>query len=260
MTLAFDDLGGTDPAVVLLPMFAMTRTATAAAFRPALAGSGLRQLYPDLPGHGDSPAGCPPEAEAVLDTMATWIEQRAGGPVLLAGGSYGGYLAAGIARRRPALVRGLLLVCPGVTIDADSRDLPPAGPAPALPGWLDAVPDTLRGHLDMALGRRTPEVARTVLDAITPLDHGDEAFRRELREGPRRALPDEDADVTFEGPVAVITGRQDRIVGYADQFRAMRHYPHGSFTVIDEAGHYLPYEQPEALKATVDEWLRRALR
>lgn len=259
MTLAFDDLGGTGPTVVLLPMFNMTRTATVAAFRPALADSGLRQLYPDLPGHGDSPATCPPGAQAVLETMATWIEQRADGPVLLAGGSYGGYLAAGIARQRPGLVRGLLLVCPGVTIGAPGRDLPAAGPGEAPPGWLDEAPETLRGHLDVALGHRTPQVVRTVLDAITPVRHGDESFRRELREGPRNALPDEDADVTFDRPVAVITGRQDRIVGYADQFRAMRHFPRGSYTVVDEAGHYLPYEQPEALSATVRDWLRRAL-
>ena len=260
MTLAFDDLGGTDPAVVLLPMFNMTRTATAAAFRPALAASGLRQLYPDLPGHGDSPTTCPPEAEAVLEDLADWIEQRAATPVLLAGGSYGGYLAAGIARRRPGLVRGLLLVCPGVKIGAQNRDLPEARPAQAPPGWLDEAPEALRGHLDMALGHRTPQVVRTVLDAIGSGQHGDEAYRRELREGPRNTLTDEDAEITFDGPVAVITGRQDRVVGYADQFRAMRHYPHGTYTVVDEAGHYLPYEQPEALTAVTHDWLRRALR
>jgi pimeloyl-ACP methyl ester carboxylesterase len=41
--------------VVCLPMLGMTRVATATAFGPALAGAGLRELYPDLPGHGDSP-------------------------------------------------------------------------------------------------------------------------------------------------------------------------------------------------------------
>jgi len=258
MTLAFDDLGGTDPAVVLLPMFNLTRAATAAAFRPALAGSGLRQLYPDLPGHGDSPTTCPPAAQAVLEELATWIEQRVTTPVLLAGGSYGGYLAAGIARQRPGLIRGLLLVCPGVILDMDSRDLP-AEPRNAPPGWLDEAPEPLRAHLDVALGHRTPAVVRTVLEAIGS-GHGDEAYRRELREGPGNALADEGADVSYDGPVAVITGRQDRIVGYADQFRAMRHYPRGTFTVVDEAGHYLPYEQPEALAAGTADWLRRALR
>ena len=55
----------------------------------------------------------------------------------------------------------------------------------------------------------------------------------------------------------MITGRQDRIVGYADQFRAMRHYPRGTYTVTDAAGHYLPYEQPTLLRSLTQDWCAR---
>jgi pimeloyl-ACP methyl ester carboxylesterase len=255
-TVAVDDSGTTGPVVVCLPMFSMTRAATAAAFAPAFAGAGLREVYVDLPGHGDSAADCRPESQAVLEVVCGWIDDHVGAPVLLAGGSYGAYLAAGIARQRPELVRGLLLVCPGVRIARD-RDLPerdlPESPA----GWLDAAPAELRGHFDVALGRRTPAVVATVLAALGSGGPGDEEFRSKLHTAPGYALPDEAADVIFGGPVSVITGRQDGVVGYADQFRAMRHYPRGTFTVIDEAGHYLPYEQPALLRALAHDWLRR---
>ncbi|WP_433123958.1 alpha/beta fold hydrolase [Micromonospora sp. CA-240977] len=256
MNLAFDRSAGTGPEVVCLPMFSMSRAATAAALSPALAGVNLRETYLDLPGHGDTPATCAPTSQAVLDTVCGWLDDHVDAPVLLAGASYGAYLAAGIARQRPDLVRGLLLVCPGVTIARDSRDLPDEAPLDAPPGWLDAAPAALHGHLDAALGRRTPAVVATVLAALESGGPGDAAFQQELQSGPGYALPDEDAAVVFAGPVSVLTGRQDRIIGYADQFRAMRRYPRGSFTMVDEAGHYLPYEQPAVLRSLTQEWLR----
>ena len=256
MNLARDRSAGTGPEVICLPMFSMSRAATAAAFGPAFADTGLRETYLDLPGHGDTPATCPPTSQAVLDTVCAWLDHHVDAPVLLAGASYGAYLAAGIARQRPDLVRGLLLVCPGVTIAPTSRTLPEHRPPPGPAGWLDDAPADLRAHLDTALGHRTPAVVATVLAALNAGGPGDETFQQELRTGPGYALPDETADTVFDGPVSVLTGRQDGIVGYADQFHAMRRYPHGTFTVLDEAGHYLPYEQPALLRALTQAWVR----
>ncbi|MBM7495163.1 pimeloyl-ACP methyl ester carboxylesterase [Micromonospora luteifusca] len=257
MNLAFDQSAGTGPEVVCLPLFSMTRTATAAAFGPAFAGAGLRETYLDLPGHGDTPATCPPTSQAVLDTVCEWLDQHLDEPVLLAGGSYGAYLAAGIARQRPELVRGLLLVCPGITIARESRNLPQEPPLAAPMGWLDAAPAALHDHLDAALGHRSAAVVTTVLAALNSGGPGDATFQESLQTGPDYALPDESADFVFDGPVTVVTGRQDGIVGYADQFRAMRHYPRGTFTVLDAAGHYLPFEQPTMLRSLTQDWLHR---
>ncbi|HEY4630000.1 MAG TPA: hypothetical protein VIG96_01745, partial [Blastococcus sp.] len=49
-------------------------------------------------------------------------------------------------------------------------------------------------------------------------------------------------------------------VGYAAATDLADQYPHASLAVIDDAGHALPHEQPELLRALVAEWLaRRAL-
>ncbi|MEU4474894.1 alpha/beta hydrolase [Micromonospora sp. NPDC023888] len=257
MNLAFDRSAGTGPEVVCLPMFTMSRAAMAAAVSPAFAGADLRETYLDLPGHGDSPATCAPTSQAMLDAVCGWLDDHVDAPVLLAGASYGAYLAAGIARQRPDLVRGLLLVCPGVTIARDTRTLPDEPPLDAPTGWLDAAPAALREHFDAALGQRTPAVVATVLAALDSGGPGDATFRQKLQSGPDYALPDENAEVVFDGPVTVLTGRQDRIVGYADQFRAMGRYPRGTFTVIDAAGHYLPFEQPTVLRSLTQQWLRQ---
>ena len=257
MDLAVDDPGGDGPLVVGLPVLGQSRAATAAALSPALRGLGLREAYLDLPGHGDSRRTPRATSQAVLDAVVAWLEPR--GPALLAGTSYGAYLAAGIARQRPDLVRGLLLVCPGVRLEQEDRDLPDLPPPSDDLGWLSDVPPWLRGHLDKALGHRTREVAAAVMAALESGGLGDQDFQDQLSGGPGYALPDEDADVVVDVPVAVVAGRQDRLVGYADQWRAMRHYPRGTNAVLDGAGHYLPFEQPALLRAVAHDWVRRVL-
>ena len=37
-------------------------------------------------------------------------------------------------------------------------------------------------------------------------------------------------------------------------------YPHASLAVLDDAGHALPHEQPELLRALIAEWLARVER
>lgn len=239
-------------------MLGMSRVATAAALGPALAGRpGLREVYLDLPGHGDSPGEGPADSQTVLETVCQWIEDHLDDEVLIAGSSYGGYLASGIARQRPDLVRGLLLVCPGVRTGSADRDLPTDEPPAVSAGWLDAAPLELHSHLDRALGQRTPAVVSAVLRALSAGGPGDESYQDALTDGPGYALPDQGDDFSFAGPVAVVVGRQDRIVGYADQFRALRHYPHATYSALDQAGHYLPHEQPDLLRALAQDWLRR---
>ena len=256
--LAVDDAGGPGAPVVCLPMLGTSRVATAAALRPAFRGvEGLREVYLDLPGHGDSPGEGAAKSQAVLTSVCAWLEDHLDRPALLAGASYGAYLAAGIARQRPELVGGLLLVCPGIRVGAQERDLPEQEPPAAEPGWLDAAPAELQGHLDRALGHRTRAVVDTVLHALAAGGPGDEEYQDALTDGPGYALADQDDEVAFDGPVTMLAGRNDRVVGYADQFRALRGYPRGTYAVLDAAGHYLPFEQPELLRTLTQDWLQR---
>jgi alpha-beta hydrolase superfamily lysophospholipase len=53
--------------------------------------------------------------ETWLDDVAVYLEKnREDQPTLLCGISWGGKLAAAVARRHPALIRGLGLICPGL--------------------------------------------------------------------------------------------------------------------------------------------------
>lgn len=131
--LATTVLGAGRPLVVL-PSYTTDAAVSALAFEPALGLSPApRRVYVDLPGCGRSTER-PADSEGVLAEVELVVAaeaERAGRAALLAGWSYGAYLA-GLARRRPDLVAGLLLVCPGVRALPSDRDRPPdLRPAPA---------------------------------------------------------------------------------------------------------------------------------
>jgi pimeloyl-ACP methyl ester carboxylesterase len=104
-----------------------------------------QRIYLDLPGTGGS-SPVEPSSDAVLDAVSETVRSILGSdPYLLAGCSYGGYLAAALARRTPAQVAGLLLVCTGTKIQPETRNLSGVRPATPEPGWLDGVPVDLNG-------------------------------------------------------------------------------------------------------------------
>src|SRR5258707_702646 len=69
-----------------------------------------------------------------------------------------------------------------------------------------------------------------------------------------------DDSPAYAGPTVVVAGRLDSTVGYAAAADLLGHYQHASLAVVDDAGHALPHEQPELLRALLAEWLARVER
>jgi len=259
MVLAVRERGAGRP-IVLLPWFGLDGGVTELAFEPAFAEpTGWRRIYIDLPGTGRS-AAVAPNSDAVLDAVRGTVDSVVGtAPYLLAGCSYGGYLAAGLARRDPEHVEGLLLVCAGVKIRPADRNLARLVPSTPQPHWLDDVPEPLREHFEHGVGRQSRSVARRVLDAFTVSAPSDEGYLGVLRSTGYR-LSDEHAPAVYRGPATLVAGRRDRIVGYLDTFDALDRYPDASYHALDDAGHYLPIEAPETFAGLVRDWLTRSTR
>ena len=244
---------------MLLPWFGLDGAVMAAAFEPAFeATDNVRRVYIDLPGTGGS-APVEPSSDAVLDAVSETVESIIGpAPFLLAGCSYGGYLAAGLARRAPGRVLGLLLVCAGVKIRREQRNLSGVLASTPQPGWLAEVPDELHGHFELAIGCQTGAVATRIAQAFRLNGATDTDYLAALRSGPGDQLSDEGSPQRFDGSVTIVVGERDRIVGHLDQHDALAHYPHGKFIALTDAGHYLPFEQPSRFHALMHDWLGRS--
>lgn len=222
-----------------------------ACFEPSFRGvAGFRRIYPDLPGMGMTVV---PEqvrtAEDVLDLLLDFAtEVTEGTPHLLIGHSAGAYFAQAMAARGPRLVAGLALICP---LLPSVRDVPPHR---VVAGSGEIGDDEFRDYFVIHSSEMLARHERYVAPAAALVDHA--ALERI---GARWQLPP-DSGPAYAGPTLVVAGRLDSTVGYAAAADLVDHYPHCSLAVVDDAGHALPHEQPELLKALIAEWLVRVER
>jgi pimeloyl-ACP methyl ester carboxylesterase len=242
---------GTGRPVLVLHGAAVDHRETEACFEPVFGGvSGFRRIYPDLPGMGRTVASDHlRSAEDVLATLLDFAEQVTDGSApLLLGHSAGGYYAQAIAATGLRRVAGLALICP---LLRDLRDVPEHR---VVVGAGEMGDDGFRSYFVVQTSEMLERYERYVLPAAELVDQ--EAL---ARIGERWELA-RDHGPAFAGPTLIVAGRLDSMVGYAAAAELVDHYPHASLAVVDDAGHALPHEQPDLLRALVTEWLARVER
>lgn len=216
--------------------------------------AGLRRVYPDLPGMGRSTADGLRSNDDVVALLGEFVEQLGDGPVLLLGHSYGGYLARGLAARRPELVRGLALCCP---VGEGSGELPERAVVRSdADADAELEPAQREGFADYFVVR-TRATARRYRDSVVPgnLLVDEQALERVFG-GWRIDIGSAD----FSAPTLIVVGRHDTTAGWRAAFDLLEHYPHASYAVVDGAGHALMHERPELLAPLLADWLERAAR
>lgn len=247
VTVHYVEHGGGQP-VLVLHGAGVDHGESEACFEPCFDdASECRRIYPDLPGMGRTPA---PEAlrsaNDVLETLLRFADKVAGDATyLLVGHSVGGYYARAMAATRPTRVAGLALVCPLLAV---VRDVPEHRVAV---GSGDIGDDGFRSYFVVQTSETLERYERYVAPGARRADWA--ALERigerwELSIGNRPVYP---------GPTLVVAGRLDSTVGYAAAADLLDHYPHASLAVIDDAGHALPHERPELLRALMTDWLVR---
>ncbi len=217
-----------------------------ACFEPAFDGvAGYRRIYPDLPGMGRTAA---PDrmrsAEDVLDTLLDFAQEVAGGTAyLLIGHSAGAYYAQAMAARMPERVAGLALVCP---LLPGLREVPEHR---VVVGSGELGDDDFRSYFVVQTPEMLERYERYVAPAAALVDQA--ALERI---GQRWELAPAQGPA-YPGPTLLVAGRLDSTVGYAAAADLVDHYPHATLAVVDDAGHALPHEQPDLLRALVTHWL-----
>lgn len=259
MRLHVEQLGSDGDLLVVLSAFGLDHTPMAAAIEPVFSElPGWRRLYVDLPGTGESPTLIPPQSDSVLDKVIDTIlgelhQQR----FAVLGWSYGGYIGAGVVRRLPDQVSGLMMVCSGFKIRFQDRNLSGVLQSHPQPGWLDQVPAHLHEHLARAVGHQTGEIANNIAAVVNANRNTDDGFLGSLRANGFALSNEGELPSTFNAPICFVAGKRDRIVGYASLLDALGHYENASLTCISGAGHYLPVEQPHVFASITKGWLQQ---
>ena len=254
LTLHYDRLGDGIPFLALHGM-PLDRSAAIYEYEQVLSKrSGWQRIYVDLPGHGESPpAPWPPSDDRVLDVLVDFIDATVGDShLVVAGTSYGGMIARGLAERLSDRIDGLCLVVPPMAprnervvperiVLADEDQITAA-----------ANDDQLVGQMAVAW----PEAARRYWDVLSTTVADEEYLDTYVDYGKIiQALAQQPAP--FPAPTLLITGRQDNISGYREAWDVLELYPRATFAVLDRAGHPLRGEQEPLFNALLDEWLDR---
>lgn len=259
LTFHYEDVGAGRPLLCLHGM-PLDHRHIANDFEPLFTTrTGWRRIYPDLPGMGQTRAAdWIIYQDQILDLVLAFLDAVAPGErVVVAGTSYGGYLARGLVYRRGATIDGLLLNVPLVEKDNAKRRLPPQLVIREDPAFLDALTEEeqdLRGFI-VAQSLELLAEFRAVFDPAGAI--ADHAFLQRLREHDAFSFDVDALPAPFPAPALFLTGRHDNWCGYDEAYRLLDRYPRATFAALDRAGHALAVEQRGLFRALVNEWLDR---
>jgi pimeloyl-ACP methyl ester carboxylesterase len=220
-----------------------------------------KRIYIDLPGMGKTKGeDWIVSSDVMLDIVIEFINKIIPNEnFLLAGESYGGYLARGIVYKITNRVDGLLLLCPAIIPDFKKRDVPKhiiLKKDDNLLSKLDPYEAEMFNSIQVVQSEKVWNRYRDEISSGIKL--ADNNFLSNLRQNGYGFFFDVDAlKEKFSKPTLILLGRQDSSVGYKDAWSILDNYPRGTFAILDRAGHNLQIEQEELFNALVNEWIGR---
>ncbi len=222
-----------------------------------------QRIYFDLPGMGKTQGrpwinGTDKMLELVLEFIDGILPNQ---HFVVAGESYGGYLARGVIKERRNLVDGLLLICPLAIKETQRANTPALLVLEKDDALIRSLSEEDRRYFEDITVLQSKRVWERFKEEILPaLKIADQSF---LGNSLAQHIPySSDVDLVekpYMQPTLMVMGRQDCSVGYRDHWQLIENYPRASFVILDKAGHNLQIEQDVLFSAMVKEWLDRVL-
>jgi len=214
-----------------------------------------KRIYFDLPGMGQTKGetwitSSDQMLDLILDFIDTVIPNQ---HFIVAGESYGGYLARGIINKRFSIVDGLLLICPSVGQDGAQFQILEKDDT-----LLNSLTEEDRKYFEaegINVKQNKRVWARYKEEVLPGLKIADYSFLKSLQ-GQINFNVDT-LEKPYMKPTLMLAGRQDSVVGYHNLWHIIELYPRASFVILDKAGHALQIEQEVLFTETVKEWLDR---
>jgi pimeloyl-ACP methyl ester carboxylesterase len=220
-----------------------------------------QRIYFDLPGMGRT-KGDPwiTGSDQMLEVVLGFVDAIIPGQrFVVAGESYGGYLARGVVNKRLSDVEGVLLICPVANEETRLANVPEFRVLEEDNVFMECLSEEERQYFSAITVRRIPRVWQRFKEEILPgLKLADHDFlTKYLGQKTTFSFEVDQLEVPFDKPTLMLTGRQDSVVGYQDLWKIIKVYPRATFAVLDKAGHNAQIEQDVLFDALVKEWLER---
>ena len=222
-----------------------------------------KRIYFDLPGMGKT-KGEPwiTGSDQMLEFVLAFIDEIIPNQkFVLAGESYGGYLARGIINKHPALTDGLLLICPVIKQERSMENtvkFQVLEKDELLLASLNKEDRKIFTGEGINVSQNKRVWNRFKDEVLSGLKIADYSFlTNTLGKNISFSFDPDVLEKPYTKPALMIAGRQDSIVGYRDLMKIIEKYPRASLAILDRAGHNLQIEQDVIFTEMVKEWLFR---
>lgn len=218
-----------------------------------------QRIYFDLPGMGKSVAS---QSIRNSDDVKRAIEEFLNALIpdnqyLLAGESYGGYLARGLLIDHLKNIDGLFLLCPLVIPGYRQGRVSPKIILEKNETFLNSLSEKERnefGYLSVIQTAEMWKYYKSEIDlSIIPENKG---FLEKQLDG--NFSKDINAiQVQYDKPSLILVGRQDTEVGYEDQYDLYKEFKRATILIVDKAGHNLQIERKNLFETAFLDWIER---
>ncbi len=200
--------------------------------------------------------------EQSADDAAALLDRLGIDRAVIAGHSYGGFIAQELALRHPDRLAALLLISttPGQIGETDDPDAD-QGPRPPQ-GFIDAIstaPTTDAEYEAMAPTVLSYYFHRLSWDEAAPafadMRYDAEAFVRGM--SVLRGWSSVDRLDQIAVPTLVLVGRHDVPTSWPQSVRIARRIARSELVILEDSGHFPWMEEPDAFWAATDHWLAR---
>ncbi len=218
--------------------------------------AGYQRFYLDLPGMGETEASiASASSDQILELLCEFIKDHIPNEsFVLAGESYGGYLARGLLKDFSDRIRGMLLLCPVVEPVKSKRRVPEHHVLEHyFANDLDMEQPMNQMYSNMFVIQNSYTYERFLAEIYPGIQKTDNMFLNQLqKKGYTFTFPLPDTQKKFLFPVLLFAGRQDSCVGYLDALELANSYEHSTVMIADRAGHNLQIEQSVLFTQTAE--------
>ncbi len=246
------------PAVLLVHGYPESSYMWVAAME-ALAASGWRAIAPDLPGYGDSEPDSPGTWERHVEALERFRQALALDGVVLVTHDWGVMVGLRWACDHPGVARALAISDGGFFADRRWHDL--ANTMRTEGEGERLMQGFTREGFGALMGQASSGMTEDGVEQYWKAFADDERRRGHLdlyRSGDFEKLAPYEGCVAGLGlPALVVWGAKDRFAGVKMAHRFHREIPDSELLVIDEAGHFVWEDEPQASAAALVDFLAR---